>query len=108
MNRSKRDGSFCFRYVHNNPVKAKMVKSPENYIWSNYTEYINENIIIRYQQKRFILGYFSDNQDQFAEFHRQKDDNAYMDMKEDIEKERLDKGQEIIETSFRENVLRER
>jgi len=46
------------RYVHNNPVNAKIVKSPENYIWSSYTEYINENIIIRYQQKRFILGYF--------------------------------------------------
>ncbi len=95
-------------YVHNNPVKAKMVKSPENYIWSSYTEYIKENIIIRYQQKRFILGYFSDNQDQLAEFHRQKDDNEYMDMKEDIEKYRLDRGQEIIETYFREKGLRER
>jgi len=39
------------RYIHNNPVKAKMVKSPEEYIWSSYTKYINENIIIRNQQK---------------------------------------------------------
>ncbi len=96
------------RYVHNNPVKAKIVKSPEEYVWSSYTEYINENVLIKYQQKKFILGYFSDNQDQFAEFHRQKDDNEYMDMKEDIGKERLDRGQKIIETYFREKGLRER
>jgi len=42
-----------------------MVKFTENYI-----EYINENIIIRYQQKRFILGCFLNNQEQFAEFYR--------------------------------------
>ena len=29
------------RYVHINPVKAKLVKSPEEYQWSSYNEYIN-------------------------------------------------------------------
>ncbi|MFW5991888.1 MAG: transposase [Halanaerobiaceae bacterium] len=29
------------RYVHNNPVKAKIVKEPEDYKWSSYHEYIN-------------------------------------------------------------------
>ncbi len=30
------------RYIHNNPVKAGIVKSPEKYWWSSYYDYINE------------------------------------------------------------------
>ncbi len=78
------------------PRQAR-VQSPTNYYHIMFRGNNRKNIIIRYQQKRFILGYFSDNQDQFAEFHRQKDDNEYMNMKEDIEKERLDRGQGLIE-----------
>lgn len=95
------------RYVHNNPVKAKMVKSFEDYLWSSFTEYINTNTIIEERQKRFILGYFSNNKELFAEFHRQKDNYEYMDIKEDIEKERLEKAQEIIEIYFKEKGLRD-
>ncbi len=28
------------RYIHNNPVKAKMVKMPQDYMWSSYQAYI--------------------------------------------------------------------
>lgn len=30
------------RYIHNNPVKAGMVKSPEMYFWSSYLDYIDK------------------------------------------------------------------
>lgn len=28
------------RYIHNNPVKAKMVKQPEQYFWSSFNDYL--------------------------------------------------------------------
>jgi len=39
------------RYVHNNPVKAKMVSQPADYKWSSFNEYINSTKIISHQQK---------------------------------------------------------
>ncbi len=47
------------RYVHNNPVKAKMIKSFKDYSWSSYSEYADVNLIIESQQKEFVLDYFS-------------------------------------------------
>ncbi|RKQ34250.1 REP-associated tyrosine transposase [Oceanobacillus halophilus] len=32
------------RYIHLNPVRAKMVKQPENYPWSSFHFYKNENV----------------------------------------------------------------
>ncbi len=95
------------RYVHNNPVKAKMVKSLGDYNWSSYNEYISENTIIKSQQKQFILGYFSNNINQFIEFHKQKDNNEYLEIKEDKEQYRLDQAQEIIYVYFKEKGLTE-
>jgi REP element-mobilizing transposase RayT len=93
------------RYVHNNPVKAKMAKSSGNYNWSSYNEYIAEDFTIKRQQKDFILGYFSNNLEKFEEFHKQKDSLEYLEMKEDIERERFEQGQDIISQYFGEKGL---
>lgn len=95
------------RYIHNNPIKAKMVKSIDDYNWSSYNEYINQNTIIESQQKQFILGYFSNNINHFIEFHKQKDDNEYLEIKEDQEIYRLEHAQEIISTYFKEKGITE-
>lgn len=95
------------RYIHNNPIKAKMVKSLDDYNWSSYNEYINQNTIIKSQQKQFILGYFSNNISHFIKFHKQKDDNEYLEIKEDQETYRLEHAQEIISTYFKEKGLTE-
>ncbi|OGO77925.1 MAG: hypothetical protein A2Y23_04205 [Clostridiales bacterium GWB2_37_7] len=93
------------RYIHNNPVAAKMVKLPEDYYWSSYNEYMNENTIIESQQRQFVLGCFSHDIKQFLEFHKQKDNNEYLEIKEDLEKERLEKAQEIISAYFTKKGL---
>jgi hypothetical protein len=93
------------RYIHNNPVKAKMVKSLGEYKWSSYNEYVKENLIIKKWQKEFILGYFSNSTEQFAEFHKQKDSQEYLEVKEDIVKERVEKAQEIISEYFSKKGL---
>lgn len=53
------------RYVHLNPVKAKMVEKPSEYIWSSYTMFIgkkeekliNSEIVLKYfkYEERFML-----------------------------------------------------
>ncbi|WP_347491613.1 transposase [Desulfoscipio sp. XC116] len=50
------------RYIHNNPVKVKMVKEPVGYRWSSYNEYVNkENIGAGLTSREFILKMFSKN-----------------------------------------------
>jgi hypothetical protein len=38
------------RYIHNNPVKAKMVKYPQDYRWSSYPIYA-------YEQEAYLVDY---------------------------------------------------
>lgn len=47
------------RYIHLNPVEAKMVVSPEKYRWSSYSAYIT-NTINPHVTTDKILAYFSD------------------------------------------------
>jgi len=45
------------RYIHSNPVKAKMVKYPQDYRWSSYPSYvynIDENLV---DVEEFLLGF---------------------------------------------------
>jgi len=95
----------AIRYIHNNPIKAKMVKSLEDYYWSSYNEYVKEGSIIKSQQREFILGYFSNDVGQFIAFHKQKDNQEYMEIKEDILKNRIEQAQEIISVYFSEKGL---
>ena len=46
------------RYVHLNPVRAKMVKAPEEYEWSSYQFYIGAKKPPKWLHRDFILGYF--------------------------------------------------
>ncbi len=46
------------RYIHLNPVRAKMVKSPEEYEWSSYLCYIGIKKPPQWLYRDFILGYF--------------------------------------------------
>jgi len=95
------------RYVHNNPVKAKLVKSPEDYRWSSFNEYLSDNVIISSLQKKFILELFSSEINQFIEFHNQKDNNEFLDIDEEMEQNRLEYAQEIISNYFNEKGLTE-
>ena len=65
--------AYCLevsRYIHLNPVNAKMVKRPIDYPWSSYSTYIcgdthNDELV----ETSKILGYFSDpKQQRYQEF----------------------------------------
>jgi REP element-mobilizing transposase RayT len=61
------------RYIHQNPIKAGLVKDNSDYKWSSYNEYIKESIIIN---KDFVLEMFSNDKQKsielFCKFNCQK------------------------------------
>ncbi|MBY0097311.1 REP-associated tyrosine transposase [Mesobacillus maritimus] len=47
------------RYIHLNPVAAKMVKQPEHYPWSSFHYYLNPHVVpLRFVQLNRILDYY--------------------------------------------------
>jgi putative transposase len=46
------------RYIHLNPVRAKIVQTPEKYSWSSYQFYIGKQKPAEWLYCDFILGYF--------------------------------------------------
>jgi REP element-mobilizing transposase RayT len=48
------------RYIHLNPVRAKLVEKPEEYMWSSYQYYIGKTKAPLWLHMDFILGYFGD------------------------------------------------
>ena len=46
------------RYIHLNPVRAGMVKRPEEFLWSSYRDYVGEKVAPEWLNTGFVLGYF--------------------------------------------------
>ncbi len=66
INEDEKDGLFseeeypqiCFNYIHNNPIKAKLVHSPEDWEFSSYCDYSGlrkGKLINRYRANAFGL-----------------------------------------------------
>jgi len=72
------------RYIHNNPVKAKIANQPHQYKWSSYSLYLIEQKCII--DKEEILNFFSLNKPKairlFNEFCRQQNNDTFMDYQE--------------------------
>ena len=96
----------CMRYIHNNPVKASIVKDPSDYKWSSYNIYINEakneNEII---STGFVLNMFSGNQNktikEFIKFTTMNNDNE----DEFIDIEEIEDGDEGRKLKQAEKIL---
>ncbi|WP_371363280.1 hypothetical protein SRRS_42120 [Sporomusa rhizae] len=76
------------RYIHNNPVKANVVKKAEAYKWSSYGFYVGKchyakDII----DEEVILGMFSCDREKalelFKTFSRQENQDTFIEYKED-------------------------
>lgn len=84
------------RYIHQNPLKAGLVKNIADYKWNSYGEYIEKPQIL---DADFALGLFSDDRekaiDRFKRFH---DTIGYESCLEIEEKKKLkdDEAKEII------------
>ncbi|MCP4551369.1 MAG: hypothetical protein GY834_04870, partial [Bacteroidetes bacterium] len=59
------------RYIHLNPVRAKMVEKPEEYKWSSYGSYIYSNNPYKWVYRDFILDLFSKKHSQARKQYRE-------------------------------------
>lgn len=73
------------RYIHQNPVKAKIVKTVEEYKWSSYKEYIEGPTFVSVD---LGLSYFSKDRSRavslFTEFMHQDNKDKCLDIEEKI------------------------
>jgi len=81
------------RYVHNNPVKAGLVDSPEDYYWSSYRGYLDKRHFADTLDAEHVLEYFGKPGErvtlsEFIRFSRKDDDILLCDDKEDLEREK--------------------
>ncbi|HWP59713.1 MAG TPA: transposase [Candidatus Acidoferrales bacterium] len=58
------------RYLHLNPVRAKVVKDPADYIWSSYGGYVRETNGQKWLDIREVLGQFSRNRSEARRLYR--------------------------------------
>ena len=86
----------AIRYVHNNPVKAGIVKNPQQYDWSSYSHFIQgkSNLLNSTEIERIMdrIG----TKKQFQDFHKIEDEIRFIDTKEELDKLEYLKAQRII------------
>jgi len=100
------------RYIHNNPVKAKLVSNLSEYKWSSYNDYISKSINNQSDSgKEFILGLFSTSADKavkmFIDFSNQDSTELFIEYKEDSKRNKTLKSEEEAR-EFVANYLQER
>lgn len=94
------------RYIHNNPLNAKLVHNIEEYKWSSYHTYLsNEDRLVTKEIRDLILSLIGASSDKFREFHNKKDDSVFLDTKEEMERVKFELGQKIIAEIFTQNGI---
>ncbi len=56
------------RYIHRNPLEARMVKSLNHYKWSSYPAYIKKTQAPHWLQTKYILSTFQNKTDRYQSF----------------------------------------
>ena len=69
------------RYIHQNPIKAGMVKEASKYNWSSYHQYLKMYDSKDYLINGEIMKAYFDSKKGFAEFHKEMSKENYMDYK---------------------------
>ena len=76
----------CLRYIHNNPVKAGMVKDISEYQFSSYNEFLNEKDIITDESVKILFGNNKDYKIQFKLIHNNyADEDDFIDVDEKLQ-----------------------
>jgi len=75
------------RYIHNNPVKARMVSNPEDYHWSSYWAYIQPELFgEEWIDSTFILGIIAPDRKsaikEFIRFSKDVVEETFIDIEE--------------------------
>jgi putative transposase len=88
---SIKDDSYfvnVIRYIHNNPVKAGIIRHISDYQWSSYNEYLSSKVDIKLIDTAVALNFFSHNSndaiDKFINFNNESDNQKYLDVTEEL------------------------
>jgi REP element-mobilizing transposase RayT len=116
------------RYIHRNPMRASIVKYPQDYRWSSHREYIRETADGQWVSKNFILAMLDQNREgqikAFVDFMKQEDSEeirnfyakknmpSFLGMDKFIEKIRKEyvgrkKHREIPQTKYLEPAIKD-
>ena len=95
----------AIRYVHNNPVKGNLVKSPGEYPWSSYREYFSPRempgkYLTKGEARNEIFRHFEESPDIFEKFHRGKDHHLFIDVHENFKERKVEAAMNLIENHF--------
>jgi len=95
------------RYIHNNPLKARLVKLPEDYKWSSYSDYLNNQTKMVLVED--ILKLFSKNLPKalplFIEFSQVEDNHDFLEYRENNQnKKEINTHQKA--SNFRDQYLK--
>jgi hypothetical protein len=92
------------RYIHLNPVRAKLVKRPVDYPWTSYRAFIDQKVENSLVDTEETLSYFSKRRNravrgyrEFVEADEGKDENPFA---------KIEAGILLGEGAFKEKVLR--
>ncbi len=89
------------RYIHQNPVKAKIVNAAADYKWSSYNQYTERD---RFVDIKYALSRFSDNfaeaVKQFEQFNSEKNNDVCLEVNKNNNKISDDDLRQIISHKF--------
>ena len=72
----------ALRYIHNNPIKAKICRSPERYRWSSYQSYLDaaQGLTDTDFVEKMITSYSSNWKEWFIDFSKGSSDTELIDV----------------------------
>lgn len=90
------------RYIHRNPIKAGMVNMPEEYKWSSYLSFLEEDDYIgRIVDRDLILEMISEDREraekQFTAYMNEEAQEEFLDIREEINVMDEKKARELFE-----------
>lgn len=97
---SERQLFGCIRYIHYNPVKARMVQNVSKYPYSSYNEFIGEKYIINDKSIKIIFNDLDTYQRKFYELHDVENDE-YAENFNDIKNKNITEYIKEIENKYR-------
>lgn len=93
----------CIRYIHMNPVKANIVKHPQNYKYSSMNEYIMKNPCVLNFNAISLKERCFNKTESFLRFHGEICENMIMDVLEDKKRQEEEMAIQIAEIIRKEN-----
>lgn len=95
----------CIRYIHLNPVKANMVKTPLRYIYSSMNEYCSNIPVVIHEKALFVYKERFSSVSEFKDFHQHRRYEIFSDIPDEKQEQRMEIALLILKSIFEKNNL---